>query len=102
MYAKREKKQQLSTQSYLKGLPRLVDCIPIVGHLQDVAGHVLARHVPRAKVHKTRFQARPDSFSLADGVEPQAAVLSDVLAGLAVDDGPRCLSEVMPQKVVEL
>lgn len=101
-YRTNKNKDKKNSQPYLKRLPRFIDRIPIVGHLQNVTDHILPRNVPRTEVHIARFQARPDSFSLADGVEPQTTVLSDGLAGFAVDDRPRCLPEVMPQKVVEL
>ena len=64
-----------------------------VGHIEDIARHVLLDHEPGAA-------AEAQALALADGVEPQAAVRTDAAPCGQFDDVAGLLAEITAQVVV--
>mmetsp|Transcript_8825 Transcript_8825/g.25649 ORF Transcript_8825/g.25649 Transcript_8825/m.25649 type:complete len:495 (-) Transcript_8825:84-1568(-) len=80
---------------------RLEQLFVVVGDDELVGGDALAGYKPRAEVRVAAVQQGPEAAALADGVEPEALVLPDHLAGCEVADDALGLAEVCAQEVVE-
>ena len=62
-------------------------------HIDNVIFHILVYHKPRTT-------AQSQSFTLANGMKPVSAVLSDNLSGFQFYDRPRTFSQETADKII--
>ena len=71
---------------YTEGMSELLFCIISMRHIDNVIFHILVYHKPRTT-------AQSQSFTLANGMKPVSAVLSDNLSGFQFYDRSRTFSQ---------